>query len=147
MASELFAFFLGLAFASVGYAYSALARRMRSYKSVSGEVIEREVAVVPSGDTTTGRWGEGGGYTPQVTYRYVVDGVEFESNKIARAIRGYKREIAERKLAAIPEQVVVWYDPNQPSEAYLQRHGPALGYAILALGVALVAGALVSLVS
>jgi len=147
MATELFALFLGLAFAYVGGAYSALARRMRSYRSVSGKVVAREVVVVPSGDTTTGRWGEGGGYTPQVTYRYVVDGVELESKKIARAIRGYKHAVAERKLAEIPEQVVVWYDPDQPSEAYLQRHGPAFGYVILALGVALVAGALVSLVS
>jgi hypothetical protein len=146
MATKLFALFLGLAFAYVGSSYSALARRMRSYRSVPGKVIAREVVVVPTGDTTTGVWGEGGGYTPQVTYRYVVDGVELESNKIARAIRGYKRAVAERKLAEIPEQVVVWYDPDKPSEAYLQRHGTAFGYAILALGVALVAGALVSLV-
>ena len=147
MATKLFVLFLGFGFAYVGYAYSALARRMRSYKSVSGKVVAREVVVIPTGDTTTGHWGEGGGYTPQVTYRYVVDGVELESNKIARAIRGYKRAIAEKKLAQIPEGVTVWYDPSKPSEAYLERHGPAFGYAILALGVALILGALVGFVS
>jgi hypothetical protein len=147
MATKLFVLFLGLAFAYVGATYSALARRMRSFKSTSGSVVAREVVVVPSGDTTSGRWGEGGGYTPQVSYRYVVDGVELESNKIARAIRGYKRAVAERKLGEIPEKVVVWYDPEKPSEAYLQKHGPAFGYAILTLGVVLVIGALVGLLS
>jgi hypothetical protein len=143
MATQLFVLLLGLGFVYVGYAYSALARRMRSYKSVSGRVVAREVVVIPTGDTTTGVWGEGGGYTPQVTYRYVVGGVELESNQTARAIRGYKRAIAEKKLAQIPEQVLVWYDPSKPSEAYLERHGPAFGYAILAAGVVLVLGALV----
>jgi hypothetical protein len=108
-------------------------------------MLRRKVVVVPSGDTTTGRWGEGGGYTPQVTYRYVVDGVELESEKIGHAICGYKRAVAERKLAEIPEQVVVWYDPSRPSEAYLRKHSPTLGYAILSLGVALALGALVGL--
>ena len=143
MLTKLFALLLGLAFVYVGSTYSALARRMRSFKRTSGRVVARDVVVVPSGDTTTGRWGEGGGYTPQVTYRYVVDGVELQSSNIARAIRGYKRAVAERKLAEIPDEVVVWYDPVKPSEAYLQKHGPALGYAILALGVGLVVGALI----
>ncbi len=147
MAAKLFALLLGLAFACVGYAYAALARRMRSFKSVAGRVIAREVVVVPSGDTTEGRWGEGGGYTPRVTYRYVVDGVELESNRTARAVQGYKRAVAQRKLAEIPDEVVVWYDPSKPSEAYLQKHGPGFGYAILALGVTLILGATVSLLN
>ena len=145
MATKIFVLLFGLVFAYVGNQYSALARRMRSFKSVSGKVTARAVVVVPSGDTTTGRWGEGGGYTPEVTYRYVVDGVELDGHKIGRAISGYKRAVAERKLGEIPETVVVWYDPNQPTEAYLRKHGPALGYLILALGACLVLGALVGI--
>ncbi len=128
MATKLFALFLGLAFVYVGSMYAALARRMRSFKSVPGRVIARDVVVVPSGNTTTGRWGDGGGYTPRVTYRYVVDGVELESNKLSRAVTGYKREVAERKLAEIPDQVTVFFDPAKPSEAYLRKHGPAMGW-------------------
>jgi hypothetical protein len=145
MVTKVFVLLFGLVCAWVGNMYSALARRMRSFHSVPGKVIERKVVVVPSGNTTTGRWGEGGGYTPQVTYRYTVAGVELESNKIARAIPGYKHAVAERKLAEIPETVVVWYDPTKPGDAYLRKHGPALGYLILTLGVCLVLGSLVSL--
>jgi hypothetical protein len=145
MAAKLFALFLGAAFVYAGNLYVALARRMRSYRSVPGKVIAREVTIVPTGDTREGVWGEGGGYTPKVTYRYFVDGVEFESSKIGFSVGGYKRVIAERKLAEIPDQVVVWYDPSKPSEGYLKKHGPAAGYAIAAFGVVLMLGALIAL--
>jgi hypothetical protein len=99
MAATLFVLLLGLAFVGVGVMIVRLARRMRSFRSVRGRVITREVVTIPSGNTTTGVWGEGGGYTPRVTYRYVVDGVEHESNRLALAISGYKHAVAERKLA------------------------------------------------
>ena len=146
MATAIFVLVFGLALVWVGNMYSSLARRMRSFKSVPGTITRREIAVMSAG-TREGRYGEGGGYTPQVTYRYVVDGVEHESNQLARARSGYKRSVAERKLAEIPDQVVVWYDPDKPSEAYLQKHGPAFGYVILVLGVCLAGGALINLAS
>jgi hypothetical protein len=145
MAATLFVLFLGIGFAYVGSTYSALSRRMRSFVGVQGKVIARAVVPVPSGNTMTGRFGEGGGFTPQVTYRYVVGGTEFESNKLAHAVRGYKRSVAERKLAEIPEEIVVWYDPVEPSHAYLRRHGPAAGYALFALGACMIGGALIGL--
>jgi hypothetical protein len=145
MAATVFALLLGLAFVVVGAMTARLARRMRSYRTVPGRVVAREVVTVPSGNTTTGAFGEGGGYTPRVTYRYVVDGVEHESSRLALAITGYKHAVAERKLAEIPDEVVVWYDPQKPGDATLRRSGPALGYAILALGACLVVGALLAL--
>lgn len=135
MGTKLFALFLGLAFTYVGYTYSSLAYRMLSFKSVPGRVIARGIVSV-----------SGRSYTPQVTYRYVVDGVELESNKLGRALQGYRHAVAERKLAEIPDQVVVWYDPNKPSEAYLRKHGPAIGYLILTVGLCCVLGALMSVV-
>jgi len=147
MLAKVFVLLFGVACSLVGNMYASLARRMRTFKSVPGKVIAREVVLMPSGNTRTGKWGEGGGYTPQVTYRYVVDGVELESNRTAAALQGFKRSVAERKLAEIPEQVVVWYDPNKPSEAYLRKHGAAVGYAILAFGMCFVGGALISLLS
>jgi hypothetical protein len=147
MAATVFALLLGLALVAVGVANVRLARRMRSFRAVPGRVVAREVVTLPSGNTTTGAFGEGGGYTPRATYRYVVDGVEHESNRLAPAIPGYKHAVAERKLAEIPDEVVVWYDPRAPGEAYLRRSGPALGYAILALGACLATGALLALLA
>jgi hypothetical protein len=147
MGTKIVVLLFGLAFAAVGYTYISLAYRMRSFRSVPGRVIKREVVVVPSGNTTTGRWGDGGGYTPQLTYRYVVDGVELESNKLGRLIYGYKHAVAERKLAEIPDQVVVWYDAKKPSEAYLRKNGPAFGCLLMVLGMCLAIGALIGLSS
>ncbi|MEO6574731.1 MAG: DUF3592 domain-containing protein [Polyangiaceae bacterium] len=143
MGTALFALFLGLALVAVGNMYSALARRMRSFKSAPGIVVGR--AVIVTGNRSTPKFGEGGNYAPQVTYRYVIDGVELESNTMGKSLDGFKREIAERKLAEIPDQVVVWYDPRKPSDAYLRKHGPALGYVIMMAGSGLVFGALISL--
>jgi hypothetical protein len=146
MASALFALVLGIGLLLVGGRYASLARRMRTWKSVPGRVTARAVGRMQATSGREGVWGEGGGHTPQVTYRYVVDGVEHESNKLAAAARGYKEAVAARKLAEIPDDVVVWYDPNKPSEAFLQKHDPTFGYVIAAVGLCLAGGAVASLV-
>jgi hypothetical protein len=83
--------------------------------------------------------------TEAVTSRYAVDGVEHESNKIGAVISGYKKAFAERKLGEIPSEVVVWYDPQKPSDAYLKKHGPPFGYLIVVFATGLVGGALISI--
>lgn len=147
MLTQIFALVLGLAFTWVGFTYVALGRRMRGFRAVPGQILSREVGTVPSGDTTTGRWGKGGGYTPKVTYRYVVDGRTLESDRIGFAIEGLKREIAEQRLAAIPDAPTVWYDPAKPEVGYLRKHSSGPGYLLVALGVSLVGGALVALLT
>lgn len=143
MATAVFALILGIVFAVVGVRYLALARRMRSFERVAGRVIDRQVVLV--GDATEGRTGEGGGYTPRVTYRYVVNGAEFTADRTGFAVSTVKRAVAERQLALIPDGVEVWYNPLDPHDAYLERHGPAAGWAILALAVLLVGGALLAM--
>jgi hypothetical protein len=56
---------------------------------------------------------------------------------------GLKRSVAEQRLAAIPDEVDVHYDPAAPQEAYLVKHSPAIGIALIAGGCV---GALVGLV-
>ena len=145
MVSGLFALVLGLFIAYAGWSYVALARRMRGFQSAPGAITERKVVVIPSGNTRTGVYGEGGGYMPSVRYRYTVEGAELEGTKISFALKGYKHAVAERKLAEIPDQVVVWYDPAEPREAYLKKHTPTLGALILVLGALLALGALLEL--
>lgn len=134
MFSALFALLLALGMIAAGWGYVSLARRMRTFRSTSGVVVARDVVAVPGLDTREAAFGQGGGYTAQVRYRYTVDGVELESDKTSFALRGWKRSVAERRLASIPDQVLVWYDPAKPSEAYLEKHEPGLGYALIAGG-------------
>ncbi|MEO8875657.1 MAG: DUF3592 domain-containing protein [Polyangiaceae bacterium] len=143
MFTKIFVLLLGLAMMFAGYGYAALAGRMRNYKSVTGRVIKREVVIMPTGNTRTAVFGDGGGYQAQVTYRYVVDGVEHESNKSKANLEGWNHSVAERKLAEIPDDVLVWYDPFKPTDAYLHKHGGALGCGIMAFASCLVVGAVI----
>jgi hypothetical protein len=49
------------------------------------------------------------------------------SDKTSYAHRGLKKTLAEQKLAAIPDDVEVFYDPAEPETAYLSRHRPGRG--------------------
>jgi len=118
-----------------GWGNLSLARRMRTFQTTRGEVVAREVARMVGADVVEARWGKGGGYRPKVTYAYMVDGVAFSSDQTSHAHHGLRRSIAEQQLAAIPDEVVVHYNPAAPQEAYLQKHGTRLGSALIAGGV------------
>jgi hypothetical protein len=96
---------VGALAAGVGYVRKAAA--MKRIVPTSGTVISRKVVVV-SGGTREGAFGQGGRYAPKVTYRYTVDGREHTSDKLGYALRGYKQEVAARRLAAIPTAVRPW---------------------------------------
>jgi hypothetical protein len=110
-----------------GRGYIQTARRMRVFATTRGRVLAREVARVPGLQETEGRWGSGGGHMPKVTYSYVVDGVSYTSDRWSYAYRGLKHSVAERELAAVPDEVDVHYDPAAPQEAYLHTHTPSTG--------------------
>jgi hypothetical protein len=82
-----------------------------------------------------------------VTYAYAVDGASYTSDRSSYAHRGLKREIAERELAAIPDEVDVHYNPAAPQEAYLRMHGPGWGYVLIAGGCLGVVLALIGLLA
>ena len=147
MLTALFALLLGLVATYAGGKYVSLARRMRSFRQVPGRIIAREVVVVPSGNTRTGVFGDGGGYMPSVRYRYTVDGTELEGDRISFVYTGYKRAIAEQRLREIPDEVVVWYDPGKASEAYLKKHSATMGVIIVVLGVMFSVGAALAVVA
>jgi hypothetical protein len=118
---------------AAGWGYVRTARRMGSFQTARGKVLAREVVAVPGG-TREGKWGKGGGYRPKVTYAYTVDGVSHTSDRSSYALRGLKRSIAEQEVAAIPDEVDVYYDPAAPEEAYLETHTPRIGKFLLAGG-------------
>jgi hypothetical protein len=116
-----------------GRGYVRTAQRMRSFATTRGRVTAREVVNI-AGLGREGKWGQGGNYRPKVTYDYTVDGVAYTSDRTTYAHRGLRRSLAEQQLAAIPDDVAVYYDPAAPEEAYLERHTPTLGRYLLVGG-------------
>jgi hypothetical protein len=147
MVSGLFGLVLAIATIAVGVAHVRLSRRMRTFVSTPGKVVARAVVALEAVSQVEGRFGAGGGYRPSVRYRYTVAGVERESDKVTHVRRGLKHALAERALAAIPDDVVVWYNPARPEEAYLERHTPGLGYGLVAVGAAISLFALLQVVT
>ncbi|HEX7663769.1 MAG TPA: DUF3592 domain-containing protein [Polyangiaceae bacterium] len=142
MLTALFVLALSLAFVWVGVTYVSSAWRMRDYVSAPGHVIERDVHVLGSAGTREGAIGDGGGYTPWVKYRYVVNGKTYEADRIAYVRRGSKEAVAKTLLAEIPDDVVVWYDPAKPEEALLEKNSATFGFVLVALGSVLALGAI-----
>ena len=124
---------------TAGVGHVRKAHAMRHFDSTAGDVLTRDIKATGP-DMREGVWGKGGGWTPAVTYSYSVDGVGYTGDRMSYAQRGYRRSAAEKQVAAVPARVQVWYDPDDPSDAYLAKHTPGPGWA-LTLGGAL--GALI----
>ena len=87
LAAAIALFVISLGAILAGQGYIKTARRMRSYGTVRGRVINRELGVMAAG-TREGRWGKGGGYWPKATYVFTVGGVEHTSSLTTYAHRG-----------------------------------------------------------
>lgn len=133
MISALFLLVLAIGAIAAGVGYVRKAAAMSRFRGVRGQVISREVVPTPGG-TREGRFGDGGGFMAKVTYRYVVDGQEHVGDRMGYAFRGLRRSLAEQRLAAIPDEVHVWVNPEDPKDAYLERHTPTIGYFFLVGG-------------
>lgn len=140
------ALIVALAAVAAGVKYIMTARKMRSFNTTRGTVLSREISPVNAGLGREGRWGSGGNYEPKVTYSYVVDGVAYRSDRWSYGSEGRKRSVAERALAAVPDDVTVYYDPADPRQSYLHTTSPKVGYALLAGGAALLFVAVAALV-
>ena len=116
-----------------GRGYVRTSRKLQSFATTRGRVTAREVVMI-AGLSREGRWGQGGNHRPKVTYDYSVDGVAYTSDRTSYANRGLRRSVAEQQLAAVPDEVDVYYDPAAPQEAYLEKHTPTLGRYLLAGG-------------
>lgn len=146
MIGAVFVILLGLGAIAAGAGYVRVAWAMRGFRPTAGRVLGRDVAAV-SADRTQGRWGRGGGYEPAITYLYGFDGREFTGDRVSYAKRGLKLAIARERAAAYPDDVVVWVDPSDPGTAYLERHSPGLGWALVAGGAVAVLGGVIAAVA
>jgi hypothetical protein len=146
MAAGLFLMFISLGAIVAGTGYRRTARRMRGFATTKGRIVERKLGLVTSQDPEP-RFGQGGNHFPAPTYTYEVGGTAFTSDRYGYARRGLKKRIAERQLAAMPDEIDVHYDPADPGECYLVKHSPGIGTALVAGGVTgLLLGLLILLV-
>lgn len=83
-------------------------------------------------------------YSPEIVYRYTVNGKNYESRDINYGFRdGDKRE-ADEKVSLYPagSQVKVFYAPSSPEQACLETGGSARGFVIpVSMGIFLMIGA------
>ncbi|MUL76859.1 DUF3592 domain-containing protein [Mycolicibacterium sp. CBMA 226] len=138
---------VALAAMAAGARYLVVARKMRSFNTIRGAVLKREISPTPASLGREGHWGSGGNYQPKVTYSYVVDGVAYRSDRWSYGSEGLKRSVAERVLATVPDDVTVYYDPADPQQSYLQTASPTIGYALFAGGTAVLLVTLVTILS
>lgn len=94
------------------------ARRERTSRQTSGEIISTRVETMPCYGTCKG----GPGYRPRVLYRYAVDGRTYNSERVTSlgdvGSIGWATTVANRYG---PHQAaVVHYSPAAPAEAYLE---------------------------
>ncbi len=109
-------FTLGLGLLGYNWSQQHKAWESRQWPTVQGQVISTGMA--ESSDDN------GVAYAPIVRYTYEVDGVEYQSSRIAFGPTEYtssRRKVAQ-VLARYPEgsAVTVHYNPNDPHEAVLE---------------------------
>jgi hypothetical protein len=116
-----------------------------SWPQVTGTIIGSGIE-----ESRNARDDDGGysfSYTPKVQYRYVAEGVTIVGSRIAHVTSSYdSRSTAKAELALYPvdSPVVVYFNPQKPSEAVLVRKAPGaiiflcVGIIILAVDVVVV---------
>ena len=94
------------------------ARRERTTRSTSGEIVSTRVETMPCSGACKG----GPGYRPRVLYRYAVDGRAYASERVTSlddvGSMRWASQVAERYVPH--RQAVVHYSPTAPAQAYLE---------------------------
>jgi hypothetical protein len=133
VASAIFLTVISLGAIAAGAGYVKTARRMRDYLTTRGRVIGRDIDMVATGGPDP-KWGKGGGWAPKITFTYTVAGTTYTSDRATYARRGLKKELAREAADAVPDEVDVHYDADDPGQAFLEKHTPGIGRALIAGG-------------
>ncbi len=106
----------------VGFAQHRQALAMQTWVPAPGTVIRAETySYTQWKDGIQHRY-----YAPRVTYRYMVNGRQYEGDRLNPAAQSAwnRPGLAERKLQKYPEgaSVTVYYNPKAPAESVLERY-------------------------
>ena len=115
------------------------AEESQNWSSASGRITEsyvrREESMDSEGFTTTS-------YYPETLYVYQFLGAEYTGDKIAFGGKvGGNQKKAQASLVQYPvgKNVIVYYDPNNPEDAVLERKMSGKGMLIIGVVFALIA--------
>jgi len=132
------------AFALIGGLACALAfwlqymnRKAASWPAADGVIIKSELEDSASdGDSSV-----------RITYRYTVNGRDFESSQFSFTAVGNDLPAKKRRVAQYPvgQHAQVYYDPQKPTTAVLERGDSLLWLGILATGLIFIVVALMLL--
>lgn len=120
----IFALFAG-GFVGLGIHFAAEQHhQLRTFVATAGTVLSTKIETKPSS-----RKG-GPTYRPVVAYRYEVAGCTYEQDQVTPSPLSSSRDWARRTIARYhPGQPVeIFYDPTDPSKAYLQRRASFFPY-------------------
>jgi len=117
-------------------------REMENWPTTMATVDQVDFAPDPDAPT--------GPSYPNIVYTYDVDGATYTSTRISLSgPEPVTEDDQSQWLAYYPpgEEVLVFYDPDSPEDAVLEREGPVPAYAALVLGGLVAIASLVALVA
>ena len=104
--------------------------RVKRWPTAEGTIVEK--SVVATDKATSARTAH---YEARVRYRFTVDGTEHEATGIRPSIEITSKSEAQTLIDGLDEQVTVHYNPDKPSEAYLQTNSIAWPILAVILGL------------
>lgn len=134
---------IGLAMAGGGgYKWLEQGERIDSYESTEATVLSSEIAehLSSSGEGTSRT------YSPEITYEYTVDGRTYEGSNVlpgsgeTRKGENWARGIVENHPEG--ETVTAYYDPQNPSNAFLVENRERMYLFVAGVGGLLALGSL-----
>lgn len=130
-----FALAAALLMALMAWATARRAWTMRRWPTADGIVVESRVERTMTRRTRRSRTTSTPFYIPRVVYRFRVEGVEIDGDRLGRSVSSSTSGVVERLVAAFPvgTRVVVHYDPAEPTTAVVD---PGAGMVPLALAAA-----------
>jgi hypothetical protein len=142
---------LGLLISGVAFWAALRLLRMRPildrWATVNGTVTERGTFVPTEPDLTV----PGFRHSPLVRYEYQVGGQTFVSDRIhpKRLVAPARNHLkwAEKRAASFPNEVLVHYNPENPSESFLERMPSSTAYLFFLGGLLALMYAVVILVT
>lgn len=138
----IFGLLLGVAGLWTGFRLLKSRALVENWKTTNGRVIERGTYKPNQPMLSAPAFR----YAPLIRYSYEVNGQEFVSNSILpRRIQMPRHSTikwAERQAQSFPDEVVVYFNPQDPSESYLHNTARSTLYVVLAFSsFALLVGA------